>query len=263
MDSINIESSSKKIYKYPRSFEVLDIVGLCPLTRKNFVETLFSLPKTPASATISLVGIPAVVSAIENPDIAKIYNSSTMSVIDGMPFVKKARKMGYECERCSGPDIMGMVFEESIKRGASHFFYGGKDDYTLQKLLNNIQKKYPEIKIAGSYSPPFRKLTKEEDISIVNKINSVAPDFLWVGIGAPKQELWMHEHKLSIKNTCMLGVGAAFDFLSGTLPKAPSWMENAGLEWLFRLIKEPKRLWRRYILGGIKYLIYCFKFKVK
>ena len=240
-------------YQVTRAFDICNVVGVCPATKKEFVDIVYSVPRIPLSATISLVGMPAVVSAKENPLYAQMYNEATMTAIDGMPFVRKAQRRGICCERCSGPDIMGPVFEAGLLKNASHFFYGGKNDELLEKLRINLEKDYPGINIVGMYSPPFRPLTLKEDEEIVRRINESQPDFLWVGIGAPKQEMWMRNHRKSIENTCMLGVGAAFDFLAGTLAKAPKWMEEAGLEWLFRLLKEPKRLWKRYIVGGIKY----------
>ena len=171
-----------------------------------------------------------------------------------MPIVKRGRKLGFECDRCAAPDIMGPIFEESVKRNKTHYFYGGKDDEVLVKLRENLEKAYPGIQILGMYSPPFRPLTDEEDAAICREINELKPDFLWVGIGAPKQEMWMWKHQEKIHGTRMLGVGAGFNFFAGTLDKAPAWMEKAGIEWLFRLSKEPKRLWRRYVLGGFKYL---------
>lgn len=206
------------------------------------------------SATIDLVGVPAVISASESEEIKEMYSKATMAIIDGMPIVKRGRKLGFECDRCAAPDIMGPIFEESVKRNKTHYFYGGKDDEVLVKLRENLEKAYPGIQILGMYSPPFRPLTDEEDAAICREINELKPDFLWVGIGAPKQEMWMWKHQEKIHGTRMLGVGAGFNFFAGTLDKAPAWMEKAGIEWLFRLSKEPKRLWRRYVLGGFKYL---------
>lgn len=246
----------KVVYRRPRNLTVCDVVGVCATTRKEFVEAAFSLPTMPVSATINLVGVPAVISAKENPEIANMYNASTMAAIDGMPIVNIARKKGINCERCAAPDIMGMMFEESIKLGKTHYFYGGKNNEVLEKLKINLECDYPGIKIVGMWSPPFRPLTNNEDEWICAEINKLKPDFLWVGIGAPKQELWMWKHQEKIHNTVMLGVGAGFDFFAGTLAKAPEWMENAGLEWLFRLYKEPKRLWKRYIIGGLKWIYY-------
>ncbi len=255
---MNTECSSKNS-RVRRAFYVCNSVGICPMTRKEFVEQLFDLPTEPVSATVDLVGMPAVVSSKSDPTIADMYNSSTMAVIDGMPLVRKARRKGYKCERCSGPDMMGMVFEEGIKRGATHYFYGGKNEEVLTAIRANLERDYPGINIVGMYSPPFRPLTEEEDAYVCNEINALKPTFVWVGIGAPKQEKWMQEHASKLNGVKMLGVGAAFDFIAGSLAKAPEWIEKAGLEWLFRLIKEPKRLWRRYIIGGFKFLAYNIK----
>lgn len=250
-------------YQEKRDFEVCGVVSVCATTREQFVQKAFSLPTKPVSATIDLIGIPAVISAKENAEVAEMYNGSTMAAIDGMPIVRIAQKKGFHCERCAAPDIMGMMFEESVRKGKTHFFYGGKDDNVLLKLRKNLEKNYPGIRIVGMYSPPFRTLTEEEDMMICNEINNLHPDFLWVGIGAPKQEMWMWKHQEKIHGTVMLGVGAGFDFFAGTLDKAPEWMEKASLEWLYRLWKEPKRLWKRYILGGIKFIFYSIETRIK
>lgn len=244
-----------EIYRKERGFTVCG-VGFCPTTRAEFVREAFSMPTEPVSATIDLIGVPGVVSAREDEKIAQMYASSSFAAIDGMPIVKIARKKGFNAERCAAPDIMGMMFEESVKRGKTHYFYGGKDGGVLEKLRENLERDYPGIRIAGMYSPPFRPLTEEEDRRVCGEINSLRPDFLWVGIGAPKQEMWMWNHREKIRGAVMIGVGAGFNFLAGTLDKAPAWMERAGLEWFYRLVKEPGRLWRRYIPGGVKWIYY-------
>ena len=251
------------MYKRKRDFTVCGIVGVCATTREEFIKEVFSMPTKPISATIDLVGVPAIISAKENPKVAEMYASATMAAIDGMPIVKLGRKKGFKCDRCAAPDIMGMVFEEGIKQGKSHYFYGGKNDAVLTKLKENLEENYQGINIVGMYSPPFRALTEAEDNRICEEINELHPDFLWVGIGAPKQEMWMWDHQEKIQGSVMLGVGAGFDFFAGTLDKAPKWMEKASLEWFFRLVKEPKRLWRRYVLGGFKYLYYSIEAKIK
>lgn len=252
-----------KIYRRKRDFEVCGIVGVCAFTKKQLIKEIFSLPVEPVSATVDLAGVPAVISAKENPEVAEMYENATMTIMDGMPIVKIGRKKGFDCERCAAPDIMGPIFKESIVQGKTHYFYGGKNDDVLVKLRQNLEKEYPGINIVGMYSPPFRALTDDEDSQICSIINELHPDFLWVGIGAPKQEMWMWKHQEKIHGTIMLGVGAGFNFFAGTLDKAPEWMEKASLEWLFRLLKEPKRLWRRYLLGGIKYTYYTIESKIK
>ena len=253
----------KAIYQRRRDFDVCGVVGVCATTRDEFVKEAFSMPTSPVSATIDLVGVPAIISAKEDPELADIYNSATMAGIDGMPIVKLGRRKGFKCERCAAPDIMGIMFNESIKQGKTHYFYGGRDETVLGKLKENLERDYPGIKIVGMYSPPFRAISEEEDKKICDEINSLKPDFLWVGIGAPKQEKWMWNHRNKIHGTVMLGVGAGFNFFAGTLAKAPKWMEKCGLEWFFRLCKEPKRLWKRYIIGGFKYLYYSIAFQFK
>lgn len=253
----------ESIYQRKRDFTVCGIVGVCATSKNEFVREAFSMPTAPISATIDLVGVPAIISAKEDPKIAEMYSRATMTAIDGMPIVKIGRKKGLDCERCAAPDIMGMMFEESVKQGKTHYFYGGKDEKVLVKLKENLQRDYPGIQIVGMYSPPFRSLTEEEDDKICKEINMLKPDFLWVGIGAPKQEMWMWNHQEKIHGTVMLGVGAGFNFFAGTLDKAPEWMEKACLEWLFRLCKEPKRLWRRYIIGGFKYLYYSAEARIR
>ncbi|SET02141.1 N-acetylglucosaminyldiphosphoundecaprenol N-acetyl-beta-D-mannosaminyltransferase [[Clostridium] aminophilum] len=252
----------ENIYQRKRDITICG-VGFCPTTRVEFVREAFSMPTSPVSGTIDLIGVPGVNSAKADPKVAEMYASSSFAAIDGMPIVKIARKKGFNCERCSGPDIMGMMFEESVRQGKTHYLYGGKDDEVLIRLRTNLERDYPGIQIVGMYSPPFRPLTDEEDEKICSEINFLHPDFLWVGIGAPKQEMWMWNHREKIHGTVMLGVGAAFNFFAGTLDKSPEWMEEAGLEWLYRLTKEPKRLWKRYVLGGFKWLYYRAEAKVK
>jgi N-acetylglucosaminyldiphosphoundecaprenol N-acetyl-beta-D-mannosaminyltransferase len=253
-------------YQVKRDFIVCGVVGVCATTKNEFVNKVFSITTDAMSGTVDLIGVPAIISAKEDPKIAQMYNASTLAAIDGMPLVRKGRKLGFNSERCAAPDIMGSVFEESVKQGKTHYFYGGKDNEVLENLKTILIMAFPGIQIVGMYSPPFRPLTDEEDDQICKEINDLHPDFLWVGIGAPKQEMWMWNHQEKIKGTVMLGVGAGFNFFAGSLDKAPTWMENASLEWLFRLFKEPKRLWRRYVLGGCKWIFYnltCKTAKVK
>lgn len=231
------------IYQRKRNFTVCGI-GFCTTTKNEFVKEVFTMPTIPVSGTINLVGVPGIISAKESPEVAEIYESCSFVAVDGMPIVRMAKKKGLICERCAAPDIMGMVFAEGMKQSKTHYFYGGKDDDVLKKLKSNLERDYPDIQIVGMYSPPFRPLTGEEDERICREINRLHPDFLWVGIGAPKQEIWMRNHREKIHGTVMLGVGAGFNFFAGTLDKAPEWMENASLEWLYRLIKEPRRLWK-------------------
>ena len=250
------------IYKRERNLSVCGI-GFCATTKGELVKEAFSMPTTPVSGTIDFVGVPGIISAKEDPKVTEVYSASSFTAIDGMPVVKIGQKKGLKCERCAGPDIMPLIFKESVKQGKTHYFYGGKDNSVLKKLRDNLERDYPGIQIVGMYSPPYRPLTEEEDKKLVDEINRLKPDFLWVGIGAPKQEMWMWDHRDKIHDTVMLGVGAGFNFFAGTLDRAPEWMENASLEWFYRLTREPKRLWKRYILGGVKWMYYRAEAKIK
>ena len=258
MDDLN----QTGIYKRKRDFEIGG-VGFCATTRTGFVNELMTVPTSPVSATVALIGVPGINSAKANQRVADVYNNVSFAAIDGMPIVRIARKKGFNAERCAAPDIMKPIIRESISQNKTHYFYGGKSDIVLERLKKNLESEFPEIRIVGAYSPPFRPLTEEEDRKVCADINEKKPDFLWIGIGAPKQELWMFDHRDKILNTRMIGVGAGFDFLAGTLDKAPKWMEDASVEWLYRLYKEPRRLWRRYIVGGVKWLFILFEERFK
>jgi N-acetylglucosaminyldiphosphoundecaprenol N-acetyl-beta-D-mannosaminyltransferase len=180
--------------------------------------------------------------------VRKSMEDSSLTVPDGISLVLLARFKGFKLKnRVYGPDLMLETLRLSEKKGYSNFFYGATDK-TLGLLIQNLKVRFPELKISGSYAPPFRLLSKEEDGKIVKIINEVQPDIVWVGLGCPKQQLWMYEHKDKLRVPVMVGVGAAFDFFAGTKPQAPRWMGEHGLEWLFRLLTEPKRLWRRYLI---------------
>lgn len=260
MDSKKIEKEQidmiKDFYKVKRNFRIWDRLDICAITKRECIDTIYELLDLPICSSVDLLGIPMSVQAMEKKELADMYNNATMTIVDGMPVVKMCRKAGIVCERCSGPDIMPDIFARSVREGKTHYFYGGNNEEVLFKLKKKLELCYPGIMIAGMYAPPFRKLTEKEENELCNEINGLKPDFIWVGIGAPKQELWMQEHQDKLERGVMIGVGAAFNFFSGTVDKAPHWIEDAGMEWLYRMMKEPKRLWKRYIIGGIKYIRY-------
>lgn len=147
---------------------------------------------------------------------------------------------------------MGEVFQISAEKGYRHYFYGSTEK-TLKLLEEKLKENYPGMQIAGMYSPPFRPLTEEEDKKIIEKINETNPDFVWIGLGAPKQEKWMAAHQGQIDGL-MLGVGAGFDYYAGNIDRAPEWMQKHNLEWLYRLIQDPKRLFKRYLVTNTKFI---------
>ena len=172
---------------------------------------------------------------------------------NGGPLSTVGQKRGHKnMERTTGPSLMGEIFEISAKKGYRHYFYGSKEE-TLELLQKKLLEKYPEIQIAGMYSPPFRPLTEEEDKVIIERINETKPDFVWVGLGAPKQEKWMAAHQGKIDGL-MLGVGAGFDYYAENIKRAPMWMQKHNLEWVYRLVQDPKRLFKRYWSTNTKFI---------
>lgn len=195
---------------------------------------------------ICVSNVHTTVMAFKDEKYRKIQNSAAMALPDGKPLSIVSRRRGYaQARRVPGPDVMPEIFKLSKEKGYRHFFYGGKKE-TLDKMKSRLLAQYPYLQIAGMYSPPFRTLTKEEDEEIIRQINKSKPDFIWVALGAPKQEKWMYDHRGKV-NGVMLGVGAAFDFIAGTVRRAPKWMQELCLEWLHRILQDPKRLISRYI----------------
>ena len=204
---------------------------------------------------ICFSNVHTTVMASDQPEYKEILNSSALTFPDGMPIAKKIRQNGYpEAERVAGPDLMEEIFRQSMGSGKKHYFYGSTE-HTIEKLEENLKERFPWMDIVGMVSPPFRELTEEEDAEAVRQINESGADFLWIGLGAPKQERWMKAHVGKIRPV-MLGVGAGFDFHAGTIKRAPKLVQRLGLEWLYRLLQNPGRLFRRYFITNIKFFLY-------
>lgn len=200
---------------------------------------------------ICVSNVHTTVMAYEDEGYRTVQRDAAFCLPDGKPLSVYSRKHGFsEAERVTGPDLMGEMFARD--NGMRHYFYGGKPE-TIETLSTVLQEKYPHIQIAGMVSPPFRPLTEEEDSAEIQKMNNSGADIIWVGLGAPKQERWMYEHKGKV-NAVMIGVGAGFDYHAGTIKRAPAWMQKASLEWLYRLLQDPKRLFGRYFKTNLKYL---------
>lgn len=207
---------------------------------------------------ICVSNVHTTVMSFRDEEYKKIQNGAAMALPDGKPLSIVSRMRGFkEAGRVPGPDLMPKIMELSLKKGYRHFFYGSSED-TLKRLKEKLLNQYNGLQIAGMYAPPFRPLTEEEDRDIINKINESQPDFIWVALGAPKQEKWMYEHKGKVSGV-MLGVGAAFDFIAGTVERAPEWMQNFCLEWLFRISQDPKRLLKRYLSTNFSFMYHVWK----
>ena len=202
---------------------------------------------------ICVSNVHTTVTSFEDAAYCAIQNGGLMAIPDGGPLSTVGQKRGHKnMERTTGPSLMGEIFEISAKKGYRHYFYGSKEE-TLELLQKKLMEKYPEIHIAGMYSPPFRPLTEEEDTVIIERINETKPDFVWVGLGAPKQEKWMAAHQGKIDGL-MLGVGAGFDYYAENIKRAPMWMQKHNLEWVYRLAQDPKRLFKRYWSTNTKFI---------
>jgi N-acetylglucosaminyldiphosphoundecaprenol N-acetyl-beta-D-mannosaminyltransferase len=184
----------------------------------------------------------------------KILQDADLVVPDGFPLVWLGRRKGFALRRrVYGPELMERFCEETAAEGYRHFFYGGAPG-VAEDLAARLTARFPGLQIAGVYCPPFRPLTQEEDEATVAMLNRSLADIVWVGLGAPKQERWMYDHSCRLAAPVLVGVGAAFDFFTGRIPQAPLWMREHGLEWLFRLSREPSRLWRRYLVYGTQFI---------
>ena len=207
---------------------------------------------------ICVSNVHTTVTAFRDEEYRKVQNGSVLNLPDGKPLSITQKKMGYtQAGRVPGPDLMPLIWKLSEERGYRHYFYGSTQE-TLDLLKKNLEERYPKLQIAGMYSPPFRPLTEEEDAQDIEMINSSKPDFVWVGLGAPKQEKWMSAHQGKI-NAVMLGVGAGFDFHAGTVKRAPKWMQELCIEWLWRMLQDPKRLLPRYLSTNSAYIVNVYK----
>lgn len=201
---------------------------------------------------ISFANAHTTVMAHKDREFHRVQKEAFYVMPDGRPLSKLLRLRGYgEAGQIAGPDFMDALWRASVKYHKSHYFYGGSEE-TIKGLRKILEEKYPDVIIAGMESPPYRPLTEEEDRAVVERINSSGADFIWIGLGAPKQEIFMNEHKDRM-NGVMLGVGAGFDFYSGTVNRAPKWMRKIYLEWLYRLSQEPGRLWKRYLVTNTEF----------
>lgn len=188
-----------------------------------------------------------------NREHRRILRQSDLNTADGMPVVWTQQLLGSrQATRVYGPTLMQWLLHDASEKGYRIGFYGGKPE-AVERLVKNLKLVYPRMNIVLQISPPYRELTREEDDEMTARINAARPDLLWIGLGCPRQERWMAEHRHRIP-AVMIGVGAAFDFLSGTVRQAPRWMQNSGLEWFYRLICEPRRLWKRYLFTNSAFL---------
>jgi N-acetylglucosaminyldiphosphoundecaprenol N-acetyl-beta-D-mannosaminyltransferase len=204
---------------------------------------------------VCVTGVHGVMESQSDHELLKIHNRSGLTTPDGMPMVWAGKRAGAEdMSRVYGPDLMLEICKHSPDRGWRHYFYGGKEGVP-ELLARRLQEQFEGLQVVGTYSPPFRALTESESNEIASMINETKPHFVWVGLSTPKQERWMNANIGRLDAPALLGVGAAFDIHAGLLPQAPAWMQQRGLEWLYRLLKEPRRLWKRYLGNNPRFVL--------
>ena len=202
---------------------------------------------------VCVANVHTTVTASEDEACLKVQNGAVMVLPDGGPLSAYSRRHDFEeARRVTGPDLMLRLLEISPAKGYRHFFYGSTEE-TLERMRKRLTVDYPGLQVCGMISPPFRALSPEEDAAIVEQINETNPDFVWVGLGAPKQEIWMNQHQGRVSGL-MIGVGAGFDYYAGNIKRAPMWMQKCSLEWLYRLMQDPKRLFTRYLYTNTKFI---------
>jgi N-acetylglucosaminyldiphosphoundecaprenol N-acetyl-beta-D-mannosaminyltransferase len=199
-----------------------------------------------------LVNVHLVQTARRSPHLSAALRAADLSLPDGAPVAWLAGHLRHRpVQRVTGSDLFDALCSRRRRR---HFFLGSTPE-TLERLTQAVVNRYPQADVCGTYSPPFGSLEELECAEMVARANSAMVDIVWVGLGAPKQELWLHANRSNLKAPAVIGVGAVFDFVSGTKPRAPVWMQHAGLEWAYRLVTEPRRLWRRYLFTNTSFAV--------
>jgi len=226
-------------------------VGISVLDQTSAREFLFDCVRNGDRGYVTVTGVHGVSEAQHDPALREIFSRALLVTPDGMPMVWMGKLQGQpSIERVYGPDLMLNICEHSRADGFTHFFYGGHGG-VARELERNLVTRFPGLKIVGTYEPPFRPLNELELKELQDQIRNARPDFFWVGLSTPKQELFMAEYISKLPEAkIFIGVGAAFDLLTGRVPQAPRWMQGVGLEWFFRLLQEPKRLARRYLINN-------------
>jgi len=233
-------------------------VGVSAINLASATEAVAEALTRKDKGYICITGVHGVSEAQKDTSFRAILNGAFLNTPDGMPMVWMGWWQGFrEMDRVYGPDLMLRVCEMSVERGFSHFFYGGAPGVAAD-LSQRLQRRFRGLKVAGTYSPPFRSLTPEEERALAERVSELKPDIFWVGLSTPKQEQFMAQYWRKLEATLFFGVGAAFDFHAGRVRQAPRWMQRTGLEWFFRLVCEPRRLWKRYLKNNPLFVLRVF-----
>ena len=212
---------------------------------------------------VCIVNVHTLVTAMRDHEYRAVLHDAALATVDGQPlkwYANSVCEAGVK-ERVCGPELMSRCLAGGVEREWGHYFLGGRPE-VLESLESRVREQYPGVRVAGSYSPPFRPPTEAEEKEMVERINGSGAQLLWVGLGAPRQEMWIHRNLKRLRIPVCIGVGAAFDFHAGSILRAPAWMQNVGLEWLYRACVDP-RLFRRYLDTNPQFLWMLIKDWVK
>lgn len=237
----------------PRRANVLG-VGVHAIKLESAVELMESAILSGRRGYVCVTNVHAVMEAQKNAGYKRVLNSSFLTLPDGRPTVWVGRSQGLkEMDQVGGPELMLRFCEISSRKRYTHFFYGGQPG-VAEQLKDSLTRQFPRLRVIGTYTPPFRALNQEEELEVRDLLARLKPDVMWIGLGAPKQELFMAQYFGRMDTTLMVGVGAAFNIHAGRIIDAPGWIKRAGFAWLYRLAQEPRRLWKRYLKTNPRFL---------
>ena len=228
-------------------------VGVHALNLSSAIDVLDRAVANGQKGYVAVTGVHGIMEAQDDSKFKNILNQALLTTPDGMPTVWIGRDRGYsDMRRVYGPDLMLNVCRRFVDRGCNHFLYGGEPG-VAKNLAEHLEKIVPGVRIVGTYTPPFRPLNLAEERDLIRRVRELRPEFFWVGLSTPKQERFMAEYIDKLDTKVMLGVGAAFDILSGRVKDAPDWVKTSGLQWLHRLFQDPRRLWKRYLINNPRF----------
>ena len=229
-------------------------VGVSAINMSVALSTIEQWIATGEQHYICVSGVHGVMESQRDEQLRQIHNASGLTTPDGMPLVWLGRLAGHRSiDRVYGPDLMLAMSEVSAAKGYRNYYYGGAEGVP-EKLADSLQNRFPGLQVAGAFSPPFRPLTEEEDAQVIKKINESGADIVWIGLSTPKQERWAAAHVGRLKTPVLIGVGAAFDFHTGRVKQAPRWIQRSGFEWFYRMVQDPKRLAKRYLINNPRFV---------
>ena len=230
-------------------------VGITPLDARQTIAAIDRVIASRSKAYVCVTGVHGVMEAQHDQALREILNRSFITTPDGRPTVWVGRMQGFrKMKQLTGPNLMLQLCHESVVKGQTHFFYGG-DVGVAEQLKCNLESRFPGLRVVGTYTPPFRPLTQEEELDLQNTIACLQPDIFWVGLSTPKQERFMAQYLPTLDTKVMVGVGAAFDIHTGRIKDSPEWLKSLGLQWVHRIWQEPGRLWKRYLYNNPRFIV--------